>query len=242
MSRDLETIFRKSHIQAEAGRIMWRMDSRAEPDGPTAASPQAGGTPSGAAEPEIDDAIRAAQDGDETAFRALYRHVQPRMLRFLGGLVGADAEDVASDAWLQIARDLESFHGDADMFRGWATRIARNRAIDHLRYVKRRPVVDLPSETMLELMGQDNTERAALDRLSTEKAVEMIAALPRDQAEAVLLRVVMGLDAKDAGRVLGKRPGAVRTAAHRGLRTLARRLEGRDGVTKPGSTTLSDLR
>ena len=53
----------------------------------------------------------------------------------------------------------------------------------------------------------------------------MISALPKDQAEAVLLRVVMGLDAKAAGQALGKRPGAVRAAAFRGLRTLAARLE-----------------
>jgi RNA polymerase sigma-70 factor (ECF subfamily) len=45
------------------------------------------------------------------------------------------------------------------------------------------------------------------------------------EAEAVLLRAVLGLDAQTAGQVLGKRAGAVRTAAHRGLRTLARQLE-----------------
>jgi RNA polymerase sigma-70 factor (ECF subfamily) len=46
--------------------------------------------------------------------------------------------------------------------------------------------------------------------------------LPPDQAEAVLLRAVIGLDATTAAHVLGKRPGAIRTAAYRGLRTLAR--------------------
>jgi RNA polymerase sigma-70 factor (ECF subfamily) len=35
----------------------------------------------------------------------------------------------------------------------------------------------------------------------------------------------MGLDAVTAGRVLGKRPGAVRTASHRGLRRLSAWLE-----------------
>ena len=56
-------------------------------------------------------------------------------------------------------------------------------------------------------------------------AVDLIATLPPDQAEAVLLRVVVGLDATAAGQVLGKRSGAVRTAAHRGLRRLAHLLE-----------------
>jgi RNA polymerase sigma-70 factor, ECF subfamily len=41
----------------------------------------------------------------------------------------------------------------------------------------------------------------------------------------VLLRAVLGLDAPAAAAVLGKRPGAIRTAAHRGLRTLARHLD-----------------
>jgi RNA polymerase sigma-70 factor (ECF subfamily) len=61
----------------------------------------------------------------------------------------------------------------------------------------------------------------ALDRLDTDWALTLIATLPRDQAEAVMLRVVAGLDVKQAAAVLGKRPGAVRIAAMRGLRRLA---------------------
>jgi RNA polymerase sigma-70 factor, ECF subfamily len=64
--------------------------------------------------------------------------------------------------------------------------------------------------------------------------------LPPDQAEAVLLRAVLGLDARTAGQVLGKRAGAVRTAAHRGLTTLARRLE-EAGQQHPGVTRMADL-
>ncbi|WP_200823750.1 hypothetical protein [Nonomuraea solani] len=51
-----------------------------------------------------------------------------------------------------------------------------------------------------------------------------MAPAAQDQAEAIVLRVVIGLDAKTAGLVLGKGPGAVRTAAYRGLRTLARKI------------------
>jgi RNA polymerase sigma-70 factor, ECF subfamily len=203
--------------------MMWRMDSLEGPSGTPAAHPQIVGA-SGSPEPDIDEAIRAAQDGDETAFRVLFRHLQPRLLRYLTGLVGPDAEDVAADAWLQIARDLGSFHGDADKFRGWASRVARNRAIDHLRYMNRRPVSSLQVDDLIDLVSNENVERSALDRLSTDKTIAMISLLPRDQAEAVLLRVVVGLDAATAAQVLGKRPGAVRTAAHRGLRALAKRL------------------
>jgi RNA polymerase sigma-70 factor (ECF subfamily) len=70
-----------------------------------------------------------------------------------------------------------------------------------------------------------------METVSTDWAITLIATLPRDQAEAVLLRVVMGLDAATVGRVLGKRPGAVRTATHRGLRRLAERLGERRPVS-----------
>ena len=73
-------------------------------------------------------------------------------------------------------------------------------------------------------MTAQDTESLALENLSTERAVALIASLPQDQAEAVLLRVVLGLDGPTAAKVLGKRPGAVRTAAHRGLKRLSERL------------------
>jgi RNA polymerase sigma-70 factor (ECF subfamily) len=75
-------------------------------------------------------------------------------------------------------------------------------------------------------LAEDAASTAA-ERNATASAIALIATLPPDQAEAVLLRTVVGLDAVSAGRVLGKRPGAVRVAAHRGLRTLARRLAER---------------
>lgn len=175
-------------------------------------------------EDELGRALRAAQDGDEESFRMLYRDVQPRLIRFAGALVGADAEDVTSEAWLQIARDLRSFRGDLDGFRGWTATITRHRALDHLRRRSRRPGSDLPVEVLVTMAGGGDTELAALDGIATEEALRLISELPRDQAEAVLLRVVVGLDAKSAGKVLGKRSGAVRTAAYRGLRRLADRL------------------
>ncbi|GAA4137077.1 RNA polymerase sigma factor [Actinomadura keratinilytica] len=172
----------------------------------------------------LEAALHAAKAGDEAAFRLLYRDLQPRLLRYLRALVGAEAEDVAGEAWLQIARDIGSFEGDYDRFRGWASTVARHRALDHLRRVSRRPDTSAPIDELGDLVGGDDTERDALARLSTDAAVALISGLPQDQAEAVLLRVVVGLDAREAGRVLGKRPGAVRTAAYRGLHRLAERL------------------
>lgn len=178
---------------------------------------------------ELTAAVLAAQDGDEDGFRTVYRAVHPRLLGYLRTLVGEpDAEDVASEAWLQIARDLDRFSGDADRFRGWAARIARNRALDHIRMRGRRPAVGADETELTGKPAESDTADEAIEALATGRTMALIAQLPQDQAEAVVLRVVVGLDAKSAARTLGKRPGAVRTAAHRGLKRLAELL-GADG-------------
>jgi RNA polymerase sigma-70 factor (ECF subfamily) len=104
-------------------------------------------------------------------------------------------------------------------------RIARNRAFDAHRERRRRPADIVPADELPSVATDASAEDAALDTLSTVDALAVIASLPREQAEAVMLRSVMGLDVATAARVLGKRPGAVRTAAYRGLRTLAARYE-----------------
>ncbi|MFI5754338.1 RNA polymerase sigma factor [Streptomyces sp. NPDC051569] len=175
---------------------------------------------------ELTAAVLAAQDGDEYAFRTVYRAVQPRLLGYLRTLVGEpDAEDVASEAWLQIARDLDRFSGDADRFRGWAARIARNRALDHIRMRGRRPAIGADETELTGKPAESDTADEAMEALATGRTMSLIAQLPQDQAEAVVLRVVVGLDAKSAAMTLGKRPGAVRTAAHRGLKRLAELLD-----------------
>jgi RNA polymerase sigma-70 factor (ECF subfamily) len=171
-----------------------------------------------------DQWIVAAKAGDEAAFTKLYRDVQPRLLRYAAGLAGPDAEEITAEAWLQIVRDLADFTGDLDAFRGWAARIVRNRAIDSARARTRRPVELQNLDATLDRPTAQDTAHLVLDNLATAWALELIARLPADQAEAVLLRAVVGLDAKTAGTVLGKRAGAVRVAAHRGLKTLARML------------------
>ncbi|GGV84762.1 DNA-directed RNA polymerase sigma-70 factor [Streptomyces gelaticus] len=193
---------------------------------------------------ELTAAVLAAQDGDEDAFRTVYRAVQPRLLGYIRTLVGEpDAEDVASESWLQIARDLDRFSGDADRFRGWAARIARNRALDHLRMRGRRPAIGGDESELSERPAESDTAGEAMEALATGRTMSLIAQLPQDQAEAVVLRVVVGLDAKSAAQTLGKRPGAVRTAAHRGLKRLAELLRTDTGSSNdagPGGTDTSD--
>jgi RNA polymerase sigma factor (sigma-70 family) len=112
---------------------------------------------------DLDGALLAARHGDEDAFRALYRHIQPRLLRYVRTLVGDEAEDVTSETWLHIARDIATFTGDIDGFRAWTATIARHRALDHLRHRKRRPADTTTAEELPDLPATENTETTALD-------------------------------------------------------------------------------
>jgi RNA polymerase sigma-70 factor, ECF subfamily len=205
---------------------------RAEPGSPGpdrgvlwARRPSAGDNARVGEQEGLDCAVEAMQAGDEAAFRVVYRHVQPPLLRYLAVLVGpSDAEDVASEAWAQAFRDLDRFSGNADGFRGWITTIGRNRALDHLRHTRRRPVSDISVDDLVDLPDATDVEADTIGRVTSEAVISLIGTLPRDQAEAIMLRTVLGFDAPTAARILGKRPGAVRAAAHRGLKQLARRM------------------
>ncbi|MEV5463566.1 sigma factor, partial [Streptomyces cellulosae] len=131
---------------------------------------------------ELGAAVARAQQGDEAAFAVAYRIVQPGLLGYLRGLVGDDAEDVASDAWLEIARDLGRFRGDGAGFRGWTATIARHRALDHLRRQRVRPRSSALEQDVLDLPGSQSTHDQALEAMSTERALELVRGLPRDQA------------------------------------------------------------
>lgn len=171
--------------------------------------------------------IAPAQRGDEQAYRRLFRATQPRLLNYARALVGeADAEDVTAETWACIARDLHRFRGDGQGFLGWAATITHHRATDHLR--RRQSATPLAHEHLPEHTSPHDTPGQAEETISTQRALATIGRLPRDQAQAILLRVIMGLDAASAAEILGKRPGAVRTAAHRGLRTLESQIRAED--------------
>jgi RNA polymerase sigma-70 factor (ECF subfamily) len=85
----------------------------------------------------------------------------------------------------------------------------------------RRPAIGGDETELTGRAAESDTAGEAMEALATGHTLSLIAQLPQDQAEAVVLRVVVGLDAKTAAETLGKRAGAVRTAAHRGLKRLA---------------------
>jgi RNA polymerase sigma-70 factor (ECF subfamily) len=180
----------------------------------------------------FEDVLEAARTGEESAFAAIWRWMHPPLLRWLGVVAPASADDVASEVWLAVVRALDSFEGGEREFRGWVFTIARHRAIDWARHRRRQPI-------MAELGGFDLAAPAdASDVLPADAAIQAALALLRelspDQAEVVALRVIGGLTVTETAAVVSKSEGAVRVLCHRGLRALARRVraEVAEGVTR----------
>jgi RNA polymerase sigma-70 factor, ECF subfamily len=164
--------------------------------------------------------LARARSGDEAGFLELWRALQPRLLRYLHVLGCDDPDDVASETWLQVVRDLHKFAGDDEDFRRWLFTVGRHRAIDAARARMRRRVSPM-ADGLDGLADGQMVEDEVLDGMSVKQAVAMLAGLSQDQAEAVALRVIAGLDTPAVASILGKSPGAVRVALHRGLRALA---------------------
>jgi RNA polymerase sigma-70 factor (ECF subfamily) len=177
--------------------------------------------------------LTAAQDGGEWAVATLYRSLQPAVVGYLRARAGGDAEDLASETWLAVARALPTFSGDEAAFRSWVFTIAHRRLVDHHRAVARRPRArSLTPAEGEEFAGAgdalpsgDDPAAEVVAAVDGDEAVRRIVALlPKDQADVVLLRVVAGLAVDDVARITGRRPGTVRVLQHRALRRLAERL------------------
>ena len=167
--------------------------------------------------------LAAASRREQWAIAGLFRAYQPLLLRYLRAQAPAAADDLAGEVWVAVARGLHRFAGDEACFRAWLFTIARRRLTDHRRKVGRRRTDPVPHES-LDRLDSDALDPAtiAVDHIRAQQAVELIMAdLSADQADAVLLRVVAGLDVADVARIMGRSPGAVRVLCHRALRRLA---------------------
>jgi RNA polymerase sigma-70 factor, ECF subfamily len=181
-----------------------------------------------AAREEFQRILAAARAGDEPAIAALYREFHPKLLRYLCALEPAEGEDLASETWIDAAAGLRRFRGDEQSFSRWLFTIARRRLIDvrRRRGRARAAVSQLRAEGGLRATG--SAEDATFAQSETELALARIAALPRGQAEVILLRVVAGLDVTEVAEILGKRAGTVRVLQHRGLERFAEELARED--------------
>jgi RNA polymerase sigma-70 factor (ECF subfamily) len=126
-------------------------------------------------------------------------------------VIGAEsADDVASEVWLDVACRLTT-----------PSKSGPSTTAGSVALTDEGLIYAVPDPHLYEQPGPDYTADGAAGRITAERAMALIANLPREQAEVIMLRVVAGLGTKEVAELLGTSPGAVRVAAHRGLRRLA---------------------
>ena len=175
--------------------------------------------------PDFSRVLAGAKSGAEWAWAAIYRDLAGPVRGYFIARGAADAEDLASETFLQVARDIASFEGDEHGFRSWVFVIAHRRLIDSWRAAGRRPRSTTLVEPVPDVEG-GNTEDEALDRLATAEALSAFGRLTEDQRAVLALRIIGGLSAQQTAGVLGRRAGAVRALQHRGLLALRQMIEG----------------
>ena len=162
-----------------------------------------------------DLAAAVVRNGDETAFRLLYRRHTPRLyqvlLRLLQGDV-AEAEDAVQETWLRAALALDSFRWES-AFPTWLTGIGLNVARHALRARRRSPVSVTDPEPAAPPQHPDG-------RLDLERA---IARLPDGYRTVLVLHDVEGWTHEEIGLRLDIAPGTSKSqlsAARRAMRSL----------------------
>lgn len=172
------------------------------------------------------DVLAAARCGDEWAWTRLYEDVAPTVLGYLVAQRAPAPEDVASEVFLQVVRDLARFSGGEANFRSWLFTIVHHRMIDARRRAARRPSEPVEDSDVLgDLLPTVEIEAQVLDRITTAELTRLFDAVTPDQRAVLLLRIVGGLTLPEVAQVLGKQHESVRGLQKRGLARLRQVVE-----------------
>jgi RNA polymerase sigma-70 factor, ECF subfamily len=168
-----------------------------------------------------DDAlVRAAQQGDRSAFGLLYS----RYARMVHGILlsrvpYSDVDDLLQDVFLQALPRLTSLR-EVSKFPGWLATIARNRATDFHR--RSKPHDELTDESLSANSDAAPPSIPPASHASAEAhaALEAILSLPQTYRETLILRFVEGMTGPEIAARTGLTPGSVRVNLHRGMQQL----------------------
>ncbi len=163
---------------------------------------------------DLDDLVVAAQSGDATAFGELFRHLAPAVTAYLSRRGATTAQDLTSEVFLGVFRQIDRFHGDATQLRTFVFSVAHHRLVDQVRQRSRRPP-EILHPAVDDLAHHRQRRDTALDQLGDQRIRTLLRGLPADQYAVLLLRVVADLtctqiarsSARPRGR-LSRRSGA----------------------------------
>ncbi len=166
------------------------------------------------------------QNGSMHAFSDLYAELSGPLGRYLWTFVRdrTVAEDLLQDTFLQLHRARRTYTPPRPV-KPWVYAITRHVALMHLRSRRRRkesvaadelPEIPVPPE--LEPLA----DRATVHRL--------LADLPRQAQEVLILHHLLGLSFDEVGQILGVAGGTAKVRAHRAIKVLRARLDDEGGI------------
>ena len=162
----------------------------------------------------------------QEALVKLYEERYSKVARYVFVRIGnqAEAEDLASETFVKALKSLDSYQERGLPMEAWVFRIAHNLVVDHLRKVSKRQVVALDEMPIHDSDSIDLEEKAELD-IETGKLLKALEHLSPAQREVISLRFFSGLDSTECGKVLGKKPGAVREMQSAAIKSLRKVLD-----------------
>jgi RNA polymerase sigma-70 factor (ECF subfamily) len=167
--------------------------------------------------------IQRARQGDAVACAALYDRHYDVVYRYCYYHVGdtARAQDVASEVFVRMVENLDTFDMRGRPLLAWLYAIARNLVADTFR---RREQTTLPLDDVL-VAGEDTPMHRAERRLLADRLAAALAYLTEEQRQVILFKFVLDHSNAEVARLMEKSEGAIKSLQHRALAALRRALE-----------------
>ena len=169
--------------------------------------------------------VKRAVGGDRASFAALVSRHYERIHRIAWKWCGnrENAEDIAQEVCVRLARSLVSFDGNA-RFSTWLYRVVLNATRDHHRREQSdaRKLADWKADPTHSL---NSTADLPHDDQQLEELWHAVRQLPQKQCDAVMLVFGEELSHGEAARVLGCAEGTVSSNIHDAKKSLRRLFE-----------------
>ncbi len=174
---------------------------------------------------EVAQLVDRAAGGNFEAFGQLYGIYLDRIYRYAFHQVQdrMTAEDITEEVFVKAWKAIKSCKGKGETFSAWIYRIAHNHIINTLRNTQKLTSIEIEMEN---IAGNINLNQEVEMKLEQQELTEMIADLPQNQRQVVVLKFIEGLDNRETGKIMGKSEGAVRILQMRALTTLRQKIGG----------------
>lgn len=170
--------------------------------------------------------MRAAQDGNSTAYARLLADILPvvRAMVRRRWRNANDIEDIVQDILLSI-HVVRHTYDPSRPFGPWLSTIAARRIADAARRASSRSANETTVEIMPETSSQDETKSDHYNVADQGEIERALAGLSAPQRQAIELMKLQGLSLEEASAVTGKSVSALKVTVHRAMKVMRRILE-----------------